>query len=179
VQRALEQYEAAQSSLQLEVARQYPDINLGPGYSYQQAFHAISLNLSTVLPLRNHNEGPIAEAEAQRKVAGAQLLSVQSTVIADSDKALAQYTATYATLQEASHSVAQFDEQQRAANHLLKAGEVEQFTVIAAELLTSTAERARLDALHQAQLSVGLLEDALQRPIDSGTIPAFPTKAPR
>lgn len=29
VQRALEQYEAAQSSLQLEVARQYPDINLG------------------------------------------------------------------------------------------------------------------------------------------------------
>jgi outer membrane protein TolC len=30
---ALEQYEAAQSSLQLEVARQYPDITLGPGYS--------------------------------------------------------------------------------------------------------------------------------------------------
>src|SRR5260370_19525834 len=77
VLRALEQYEAAQSSLQLEVARQYPDINLGPGYSYQQAFHAISLNLSTVLPLRNHNEGPIAEPEAQRNVVGAQLLSTQ------------------------------------------------------------------------------------------------------
>ena len=179
VLRALEQYEAAQSSLQLEVARQYPDINLGPGYSYQQAFHAISLNLSTVLPLRNHNEGPIAEAEAQRKVVGAQLLSVQSTVIADSDKALAQYSAAYATLQEAAHSVAQFDEQQQAANRLLKAGETEQFTVIAAELQTSAAERARLDALRQAQLSVGLLEDALQRPIDPGTMPAFPKNAPR
>jgi cobalt-zinc-cadmium efflux system outer membrane protein len=131
------------------------------------------------LPLRNRNEGPIAEAEAQRKVVGAQLLSVQSIVIADSDKALAQYSAAYATLQEAAHSVGQFDEQQQAANRLLKAGETEQFTVIAAELQTSAAERVRLDALHQAQLSVGLLEDALQRPIDPGTVPAFPTQAPR
>jgi outer membrane protein TolC len=104
---------------------------------------------------------------------------VQSTVIADSDKALAQYAATYATLQEAAHSVSQFDEQQQAANRLLKAGETEQFTVIAAELQTSVAERARLDALHQTQLSVGLLEDALQRPIDPGTMPAFPKNAPR
>jgi outer membrane protein TolC len=92
---------------------------------------------------------------------------------------LAQYAATYAALQEAAHSVAQFEEQQQVANRLLKAGETEQFTVIAAELQTSVAERARLDALHQAQLSVGLLEDALHRPIDSGTIPAFPTKALR
>jgi outer membrane protein TolC len=104
---------------------------------------------------------------------------VQSIVIADSDKALAQYSAAYATLQEAAHSVGQFDKQQQAANLLLKAGETEQFTVIAAELQTSAAERVRLDALHQAQLSVGLLEDALQRPIDPGTVPAFPTQAPR
>jgi cobalt-zinc-cadmium efflux system outer membrane protein len=179
VLRALEQYEAAQSNLQLEVARQYPDINLGPGYSYQQAIHGISLNLSSVLPVRNHNEGPIAEAEAQRKVAGAQLLSVQSTVIADSDRALAQYSAAYTTLQEAAHSVAQFEEQQRIANRLLKAGETEQFTVIAAELQTAVAERARLDALHQTQLSIGLLEDALQRPIDPKNTPAFPKNTPR
>lgn len=179
VLRALEQYEAAQSNLQLEVARQYPDINLGPGYSYQQAFHGISLNLSSVLPVRNHNEGPIAEAEAQRKVAGTQLLLVQSSVIADSDKALAQYAAAYATLQEAAHSVAQFEEQQHTADRLLKAGETERFTAIAAELQTAVAERARLDALHQTQLSIGLLEDALQRPIEPGTTPSFPKNAPR
>ena len=131
------------------------------------------------MPVRNHNEGPIAEAEAQRKVAGSQLLSVQSSVIADSDKALAQYAAAYATLDEASHSVAQFEEQQRAADRLLKAGETEQFTVIAAELQTAVAERARLDALRQTQLSMGLLEDALQQPIDPGTTPSFPKNAPR
>ena len=91
VQRALAQYEAAQSRLQLEVARQYPDIDLGPGYAYEEGVHLISLRMGTVLPLRNRNEGPIAEAEAQRKAAGAQLLATQSAVIAQSDKALAQY----------------------------------------------------------------------------------------
>jgi outer membrane protein TolC len=179
VQRALEQYEAAQSNLQLEVARQYPDIHLGPGYNYEEGAHFISLNLSAVLPLRSHNEGPIGEAEAQRKLAGAQLLSAQSTVIADSDKALAQYAAAYETLHEASRAVLQLEEQQRAAERLVKSGETEQFTAIASGLQTIAAERARLDAQHQAQLSVGLLEDALQRPLDPGIMPAFPKSAPR
>jgi cobalt-zinc-cadmium efflux system outer membrane protein len=179
VRRALEQYEAAQSNLQLEVARQYPDINLGPGYSYQQGIHSIALNLSSILPLRNHNEGPIAEAETQRKAAAAQFLSVQSTVIAESDKALAQYAAAYATFQEASRSVAQLEEQQRAAERLLKSGEAEQFTEIAAEVQTAAAERARLDALRQTQLSIGLLEDALQRPLDPSITPTLPKSAPR
>ncbi len=104
---------------------------------------------------------------------------MQSTVIADSDKALAQYAAAYATLQEASRSVSQLEEQQRAADRLLKSGETEQFTAIAAELQTAVAERARLDVLHQAQLSIGLLEDALQRPVDPATLPALPKGAPR
>ncbi len=179
VQRALEQYEAAQSNLQLQAALQYPDINIGPGYAYEEGYHLLSLRLSSILPLRNHNEGPIAEAEAQRKVAGTQLLAIQSTVISDSDKALAQYAAIYATLQESRHSVSELEQQQRIATRLLQSGETEQFTVIAAEVQTAVAERSRLDAQHQAQLSLGLLEDALQRPIDPGTTPAFPRIAPR
>ncbi len=179
VQRALEQYEAAQSALQLQIARQYPDIDLGPGYAYEEASHFISLNLSSVLPIRNHNQGPIAEAEAQRKVAGARLLAIQSTVISDTNNALAQYAAADAALQQSKQSVSQLEEQQQAATRLLQSGETEQFTVIAAKLQTAAAEGAELNALHQAQLALGLLEDALQRPIDPGTTPAFPPIAPR
>jgi cobalt-zinc-cadmium efflux system outer membrane protein len=178
-QRALEQYQAAQAALQLQVALQYPDINIGPGYNYEESANFIALSLSTVLPLRNRNEGPIAEAEAQRKVAGAQLLSVQSTVIADTDKALRQYDAAYATQREANHSVDQLEEQQQAAIRMQQSGETDQLTVVAAELQTSVSERARLDALHQAQLSLGLVEDALQRPISPNTSPSLPASAPR
>jgi outer membrane protein, heavy metal efflux system len=179
VQRALEQYQAAQAALQLQVALQYPDINLGPGYNYEESANFIALSLSTVLPLRNRNEGPIAEAEAQRKIAGAQLLSVQSAVIADTDKALRQYAAAYATQKEASHSVEQLEEQQQSAMRMQQSGETDQLTVVAAELQTSVAERARLDALHQAQLSLGLVEDALQRPINPNRSPSLPASAPR
>jgi len=179
VQRALAQYEAAQAALQLEVARQYPDINLGPAYAYEEGSNFISLSLSAVLPLRNRNEGPIAEAEAQRKVVGAQLLAVQSTVIADTDRSLGQYTAVYTTLDEAERSVSQLQEQQRAARRMLQSGETEQLTLTAAELQTSVAERARLDAIHQAQLSLGLVEDALQLPISPRTTQPLPAGAPR
>jgi outer membrane protein TolC len=179
VQRALEQYQAAQAALQLQVALQYPDINIGPGYNYEEGANFIALSLSTVLPLRNRNEGPIAEAEAQRKVAGAQLLSVQNTVIADTDKALRQYAAAYATEEEANHSVRQLEEQQQSAMRMQQSGETDQLTVVAAELQTSVAERARLDALHQTQLSLGLVEDALQRPVSPNTSPALPASAPR
>jgi outer membrane protein TolC len=179
VQRALAQYEAAQSALQLQAALQYPDINLGPGYNYEESANFIALSLSTVLPLRNRNEGPIAEAEAQRKAAGAQLLAVQSTVIADTDKALRQYTAAYETQEEAARSVGQLEAQQEATVRMQQAGEMDQLSVVSAELQTSVAERARLDALHQTQLALGQVEDALQRTISSKASPALPASAPR
>lgn len=179
VQRALEQYKAAQSHLQLEVARQYPDIDLGPGYAYEEGIHLISLQMGTVLPMRNHNEGPIAEAEAQRKAAGAELLAAQSAVIAQTDQALAQYDAAYAVFEEAQHSTQQAEQQRQTANQWLKAGEADQLTAVSADIQTAVAERARLDALHQTQLALGLLEDALERPVDPNTAPALPKTAPR
>ncbi|HEY4050175.1 MAG TPA: TolC family protein [Acidobacteriaceae bacterium] len=179
VQRVLAQYEAAQSNLQLEVARQYPDINLGPGYGFEEGYHLASLGLAAVLPIRNHNEGPIAEAEAQRKVAGTQLLAIQSTVIADTDKALARYVAAHATLEEAEYSVHQLETQRKAAYQSLQSGETDQLAALSSDIQISTAIRARLDALHEAQLSLGSLEDALQRPIDPSTMSTSPERPPR
>lgn len=179
VQRALAQYEAAQSRLQLEMARQYPDIDIGPGYAFEEGTHLTSLQLGTVLPLRNHNQGPIAEAEAQRKAVGAQLLATQSSVIAQTDKALAQYDAAYSVLEQAQRTVAQAEAQRRTAEQWLKSGEADQLTMVSADVQAKTAERTRLDALHQAQIALGSLEDALERPIAPRTAPALPKKAPR
>jgi outer membrane protein, heavy metal efflux system len=170
--------EAAQCNLQLEVACQYPDINLGPGYGFEEGYHLASLSLSTVLPLRNHNEGPIAEAEAQRKAAGAQLLAVQKTVMADTNKALAQYTAAYRTLEGAERLVTQLEVQGKSANQLVKSGETDQLAAVSVDIQTSAAEQSRLGALHQTQIALGVLEDALQRPVDSAS-PSLPQLAPR
>lgn len=176
---ALEKYEAAQSGLQLEFAKQYPDINIGPGYSYEEGTNFLSLVVSSVLPLRNHNEGPIAEAEAQRKVAGAQLLAAQSTVLADVNRSQAQYAAAYAALEGAKTAVGELKQQEQSALTLVNAGETDRLTLVAAQLQTSVSERARLDALLQTQLALGLVEDALQRPLGPKPTPVFPQSVPR
>lgn len=179
VQHALAEYESAQARLQLEAARQYPDIDLGPGYAFEEGVHLISLQLGTVLPLRNHNEGPIAEAAAQRKIAGAQLLETQSTVIAQTDQALVQYDAAYAVLKEAQRSLAQVQALQRTTEQWLKAGETDQLAANSAEIQVAVAERARLDALRRTEVALGALEDALQIPLDPSTMAALPKITPR
>lgn len=63
---ALANYAAAQSALQLEIARQYPDVHLGTGYQWDQGEGKWQLGLTLEIPVLNRNQGPIAEAEARR-----------------------------------------------------------------------------------------------------------------
>ena len=68
---ALARYEAAEAALRLEVARQYPDLSIGPGYQDNQGQHQFSLGISLPLPILDQNQGPIAKARAARQVAAA------------------------------------------------------------------------------------------------------------
>ncbi|HEY1790655.1 MAG TPA: TolC family protein, partial [Verrucomicrobiae bacterium] len=72
VRGALADYAASQAALQLEIANQYPDIHLGPGYAYNSGNagdNEWQLGLTLTLPLFNHNQGAVAEAEAKRSQA--------------------------------------------------------------------------------------------------------------
>lgn len=179
VRSALEEYQAAQARLQLEVARQYPDIDLGPGYGYEEGYHLITLGLSAVLPVRNRNQGPIAEAEAQRKLAGARLLSTQSAVISQTDKAEAQCRAAWATLVQARKVVADAEEATQSAQKAFAAGESGRIALLSAQMQRVAAKRDSLTALQQAQLALGSLENTLQRPIEAGDSSSLPQQAPR
>src|SRR5207245_732636 len=88
VRRALAQYAAAEADLQLEISKQYPDVQIGPGYTYEEKNSFFTLGLSTTLPIFNRNQGPIAEGEARRKGAAATFLEKQAQVIAGSERAL-------------------------------------------------------------------------------------------
>ncbi len=179
VQAALEEYQATQARLQLEVARQYPDIDLGPGYGYEEGYQLVTAGLSAILPLRNRNQGPIAEAEAQRKLAGARLLSTQSTVISQTDQAEAQYRAAWVTWEQARKVLAETRTAKHSAQQAFGAGETSRAALLSAEIQTVVAERDSLTALQQTQVDLGVLEDALERPIESDNQTPFPQRAPR
>lgn len=169
---ALAEYAASQSALQLEIARQYPDISLGPGFSWDQGATMWSLGLSLVLPLLNRNEGPIAEAKAQRQVAAAAFLSTQAKAIAEVDQARAGYGQAVRKFEIADLLLHEQQKQERAATAALRAGEADRLTWLSARYETASAELARINALTQAQQSLGLLQDALRRPIGEAALPA-------
>ena len=93
IRAALANYAASQSALQLEVAKQYPDVHLNPGYELDQTDNKWSLGVTVDLPVLNQNQGGIAEAKAKRAEAAAHFLTVQATAISEIDAALAGYDA--------------------------------------------------------------------------------------
>ena len=76
-----------------EVAKQYPDVRLSPGYQYDQGDNEWSLGLSVDLPILNQNQGGIAEAEARRTEAAAKFNAIQAKVVAEIDRGTVVYKA--------------------------------------------------------------------------------------
>jgi outer membrane protein TolC len=169
VRRSLAQYAAAEANLQLEIAKQYPDVQIGPGYTYEEKNSFFTLGLSTTLPLFNRNQGPIAEAEARRKESAAAFLATQAQVIAQSEHALASYAAALKELAEADETLRKLhDSQLQMLQRAISVGEEDRLTLNGVQLQSSVIARARLDALSRAQNALGALEDAVQRPLDPG-----------
>lgn len=163
---ALAEYAASESALRLEIAKQYPDVNLSPGYQLDQTDNKWSLGLSVTLPLINQNQGPIAEAEARRLECAARFNALQARVIGEIDRAVA---GLQAALDKAAVADALFAEREkvlRSARALFAAGGISRPELVSTQLEVGTAELARLDAWMKAQHAVGQLEDALQRPVE-------------
>jgi outer membrane protein TolC len=165
VRGALAEYAASQSALQLEIAKQYPDLHLNPGYELDQTDNKWSLGVTLELPVLNHNQGPVAEAKAKRTEAAAHFLTVQSTAIAEIDSALAGYDAA---LQKSATATALLDnlrKQLDSAHAQAQAGETEPLTLANAEAEYAVGAQNQLDAVVKAQTALGQLEDAVQSPL--------------
>jgi outer membrane protein, heavy metal efflux system len=162
---ALAEYAASQSALQLEIAKQYPDIHLSPGYEYDQGDNKWSLGLSVTLPVFNHNQGAIAEAQARRTEAAARFNALQATVLAEIDLAFAGYQAALHKQADAEAMLVDLQRQEKSARALLEAGEISRTELAGLQLQFSTAALARQDALTKAAQASGQLEDAIQSPL--------------
>ena len=164
IRRALAQYAAAEAGLQLEIAKQYPDINIGPGYTYEETHSFFTVGASSTIPLFNRNQGPIAEAEARRKEAAAAFLERQAQVIARSERALAVYTAALKELSEAESLRKLQENQMQITRQAIRSGTDIRLNLDSVEIQSWLLARARLDALARAQRALGDLEDAVQTP---------------
>ena len=163
---ALAQYAAAEAALRLEIARQYPDIHVAPGYEFDQGEHKFSLGPSIALPIWDRNQGPIAEARAKRDEAAANFVSVQTAAIQEMEKAATDYQLAAAEWAEADERARTLQrELAGAAEQQVQSGEADRLSLFYAQLQRNAALRARLETLRKVQAALGALEDAARRPL--------------
>ena len=165
VRKALAQYAAAQAALQLQIAKQHSDVLIGPGYDLNSDY--FRLRYAVTLPIFNRNQGPIAQAEAQRKAAAAAFLATQANAIAQSEEALARYRGAWRELNGAEESLVELEHivipRERRT---VAAGEAGRLALNAVLLQRPGLAQTWLTALGQTQTALGALEDAVQRPLE-------------
>lgn len=164
---ALAEYAATEAALRLEIARQYPDVHLSPGYQYDQGENKWGLGLAVELPVLNQNQGPIAEANARRAEVAARFTSLQAGIINKLDAAVSAYHAAQEQLGVTEALVSSETARYRTVEQQVKAGDADPFDLLYAELERLLGETARLDAVSRLQNAIGQLEDAVQQPLDA------------
>jgi len=178
VRQALATYAASEASLQLEIAKQYPDIQIGPGYTYEEGSNFFTLGLSAILPIFNRNQGPIAEAEARRKQAAANFLATQAQVIAQGEAALAGYEGAWKELAAAQNALRLHAGRIELEEKKFKNGESGPLPLNGELLQNVIATGEELNALYRTQSAIGNLEDAVERPLEPGEIPPLGPQSP-
>src|SRR6185369_4828346 len=105
-----------------QIAKQYPDVHLSPGYQYDQGDNKWSLGITFELPLLNQNQGPIAEARARRLESAARFTELQARVIGEIDRASAAYRAAREQTAAIEALMTAAQQQERSAEAQFKAG---------------------------------------------------------
>jgi outer membrane protein TolC len=161
----LAEYAAADASLRLQLAKQYPDLHFNPGYQLDQADNKWTLGLSLELPMRSHNQGPVAEAAARRRELGAKFNALQARVLTEVEQGLAAYRVARGKATAAQGVLADARRQETAARDLVAGGEMPLLELVRRQVESSAAALVGLDAAVAAQQALGALEDALRSPV--------------
>ncbi|MFX1765120.1 TolC family protein [Paraburkholderia sp. A1RI-2L] len=163
---SLADYAAAESALQLEVAKQYPDIHLGSGYTYDTGTNKIGFGLAGItLPIFDQNQGGIKEAEARRKEAAIRTGALQDLILGALAHALARYRSGIEALHRSDAHLATARRQLDSQAAAFASGNADRLTFTQAKADYQASETARLDAEIAVQQAAGALEDAMQQPL--------------
>jgi CRISPR system Cascade subunit CasA len=167
VLRAIVDYDLAEGAVKTEIAKQYPEIHIGPGYIYERGLTKLPFNIGLVLPPSDFNRAAIREAEARRAAAGTRIEGLQAGILANVD---ATATALAAAIDAARRSEQQdlpvaersLDQAQRG----LSAGETDRTDELAARGALVDTHIAIAEALRQARIARADLDDAARPPLD-------------
>jgi len=162
---ALERYAAAEAKLKLEIAKQYPNITISPGYAYEYGDKVWSLGLSGLLSMLNKNKVAINEASSLREVEAAQFEALQSKIMSDASVAYAQLMQAQQVLENQKFILKQQQHNTQQMNKRLAAGEIDRLELTFAKLELNAVEKNLALAHYQLKMAEAELENTLQKPL--------------
>ena len=161
------EYGVAERALQLEVRRQYPDLEIGPAYEFDEGVDKAGLALSLPLPILNANRRAIAEARAARDAAKAAIEEEYETITGEVAAARAAVAAASARRLALESDVVPLVDQQ--LEDLRKQADLGEFdSLIYLDALTRSFEAklqvldAHLDEATASNTLRSLIEPAIQ-----------------
>lgn len=167
---ALERYAVAEAKLKLEIAKQYPDLTIKPGYAYEFGNKIWSLGLSGLMTILTKNKLAIAEAAQLREVEAAQFETLQANVIAEVNVANAKLAQARQLLDNQENLYRQQQASTQRMQRRLQSGEIDRLELTYAKLEEVAAEKNFTLASYQLANSINELENALQAPLTNSSI---------
>jgi cobalt-zinc-cadmium efflux system outer membrane protein len=161
---AIGEYAIAEAGLKLAVARQYPQLTLGPGYYWDHGIAKFPLDLGFTLPV-NRNEGEIAEARAARELAGKRLLALQADIFGEIAAAERAEVSARASTDSAEGQLETARRQAGRVDLSLRLGASDLREQVGAQVLTLRAELEVLESHSRLQAARNNLEDVLHAPL--------------
>jgi len=175
--RALREYDLADSSLQGELAKRWPQAHLNPGYAWgrdgiredplNDVTRESALGVGFELPLFNQHQGVIGEALARRDTTREHLIATQADMYEQIDRAERAWPQARRAWEQAAAAAAIARRLREAETRALMAGVTDRSGSLAAAVAATEAELSLLQAAYEAQVAFGALEDAYRRPLRS------------
>jgi outer membrane protein TolC len=146
ISRALAGYALAEADLRQQIAQQYPDLELGPGFIWDQGVHRWTLALGLPRLLLNRNRGPIAEATALRRAAAARVAEAQEQVLGETGAGRLGCRAARVELTAADSQLVVTERAAELAGIAFRRGETGRIEVAQAQLSLLRARRTQHSA---------------------------------
>ena len=161
---AIGEYAAAEAKLQQSIARQYPQLELSPGYYWDHGIAKFPFDVGFTLPF-NRNKGEIAEARAGRELAAQRMLALQADIYGEIAAAERAERIARASADAAERQLQAARTQQQTVDLGFKLGATDLQDRVGTEILTMRAELEVLQMRAQLQSSRNNLENVLHTPL--------------
>jgi cobalt-zinc-cadmium efflux system outer membrane protein len=165
--RSLAAYDRSEADLRGELARQYPAVSLGPGYTWERGLVKLPFGANLSLPSFDLNRSAIAAAEAKRAQAGAAIESVLAAAQGAIESAVAERRAAGAALARIRREeLPPNDAAAARADSQLRVSRIGRADWAAAKIAALEAHLAEVDALARVRMADAALEEAMRRPLE-------------